>query len=171
MDNKIIEVDVNLEKPDQLVNFAKTLKQVIVDQKLYVNIQGKNYALVEAWQFAGGVLQVLPVVTALEDLSFDTDDLYKYRAVVELRRVGSGEVIGCGIAICNNKEKGKQYFDEYAIASMAQTRAIGKAYRNAFGWLMKLAGYEATPAEEMQTEVTNTNESKKDDIVKQHTAK
>ena len=32
---------------------------------------------------------------------------------------------------------------------MAQTRAIGKAYRNVIGWVMKLAGYEATPSEEM----------------------
>ena len=32
---------------------------------------------------------------------------------------------------------------------MAQTRAIGKAYRNLIGWVMKMAGYEATPKEEM----------------------
>jgi hypothetical protein len=32
---------------------------------------------------------------------------------------------------------------------MAQTRAIGKAYRNLLAWLMKAAGFEATPAEEM----------------------
>src|SRR6185369_14512327 len=43
----------------------------------------------------------------------------------------------------------KRRFDEYAIASMAQTRAIGKGFRNLLGWLMKAAGVEATPAEEM----------------------
>ena len=32
---------------------------------------------------------------------------------------------------------------------MAQTRAEGKAYRLLLGWLMKAAGFEATPAEEM----------------------
>jgi len=32
---------------------------------------------------------------------------------------------------------------------MAQTRAIGKAYRNVIGWVIKLAGYEGTPSEEM----------------------
>jgi hypothetical protein len=32
---------------------------------------------------------------------------------------------------------------------MAQTRSIGKAYRNLLAWLMKSAGFEATPAEEM----------------------
>ena len=43
----------------------------------------------------------------------------------------------------------KRSFDEYAICSMAQTRAVGKAYRLLIGWLMKSAGYEATPLEEM----------------------
>jgi hypothetical protein len=33
---------------------------------------------------------------------------------------------------------------------MAQTRAIGKAYRNLIGWVMKMTGYESTPAEEMK---------------------
>jgi hypothetical protein len=35
---------------------------------------------------------------------------------------------------------------------MAQTRAIGKAYRNTFGFIAKAAGFEATPAEEMPRE-------------------
>jgi hypothetical protein len=33
---------------------------------------------------------------------------------------------------------------------MAQTRAVSKAFRNVFGWLMKVSGYEATPFEEME---------------------
>jgi hypothetical protein len=50
------------------------------------------------------------------------------------------------LLIERSKEKG---FDEYAILSMAQTRAIGKTYRNVIGFVMKTAGYEARPAEEM----------------------
>ena len=38
--------------------------------------------------------------------------------------------------------------------SMAQTRAIGKAYRNCLAWIIRAAGYEPTPAEEMDY---NTN--------------
>ena len=145
--SNIIKVDVNIERPNELIEFAQTLKKVIVEQKLYANIQGKNYALVEAWQFCGGILKALPVVESVKDLS--DENTIRYRAKVNIKRLDTQEIIGSGIAICTNKEKGKQYFEEYAIASMAQTRAIGKAYRNAFGWLMKLAGYEATPAEEM----------------------
>jgi hypothetical protein len=40
-------------------------------------------------------------------------------------------------------------WDEYAICSMAQTRATGKAFRNILGWLMRASGFSATPAEEM----------------------
>jgi hypothetical protein len=39
--------------------------------------------------------------------------------------------------------------DDYAIKSMAQTRAGAKALRNAFGWVAELAGYASTPLEEM----------------------
>ena len=41
---------------------------------------------------------------------------------------------------------------EHAIFSMAQTRAMGKAYRMAFSWIIELAGFQATPAEEMTSE-------------------
>ena len=43
---------------------------------------------------------------------------------------------------------------------MAQTRAIGKAYRNLLGWVMKLAGYETTPSEEM-IKIRETSEPQK----------
>jgi hypothetical protein len=38
---------------------------------------------------------------------------------------------------------------EFQLRSMAQTRACAKALRNAFAWIPVLAGYEGTPAEEM----------------------
>jgi hypothetical protein len=37
----------------------------------------------------------------------------------------------------------------FQLASMAQTRAGAKALRNAFAWVVVLAGYQPTPAEEM----------------------
>ena len=39
---------------------------------------------------------------------------------------------------------------------MAETRATGKAMRVALSWVMALAGYEATPAEEMPAEPFQT---------------
>lgn len=49
-----------LAKPLQMVGMAKVLKSHIVTQQLYSNISGKNYAHVEGWQFAGGLLGMFP---------------------------------------------------------------------------------------------------------------
>lgn len=155
---KLIDVgkeSIKLTDPAALVGFATTLKKFIVDQGLYVEIQKRNYALVEAWQFAGGAMGVLPLVTSLVRVEDETvkDGEIRYRAEIELRNINDDRLVGIGVAICSNLEGGRKAQDEYVIASMAQTRAIGKAYRNSIGWLLKLAGYEATPAEEAQGSV------------------
>lgn len=72
-----------------------------------------------------------------------------YKAVVMLKRAGDGQKVSQAEAFCSNLEESKMKNDEYAINSMAQTRATGKAFRIAFSWIMAMAGYEATPAEEM----------------------
>lgn len=38
----------------------------------------------------------------------------------------------------------------FQLRSMAQTRACAKAFRNVFSWVVVLAGYRPTPAEEME---------------------
>lgn len=143
---------VSLASPAELVKFATQLKRFIVEQKLFTPIQGKNYVNVEGWQFAGAATGILPIIKELYKVTTTAPegmvaDEIRYRAEVELQSI-DGKVVGYGVAICSNKEAGRNKQDEYVIASMAQTRAIGKAYRNVFAWLMKMAGYEPTPAEE-----------------------
>lgn len=151
---------VNLASPKEMIDFATELKKFIVEQKLFTPIQGKNYVNVEGWQFAGAATGILPVIKELykadpsQALSLEqavketsTSNEIRYRAEVELQTL-DGKVVGYGIAICSNKEAGRGKQDEYVIASMAQTRAIGKAYRNTLAWLIKMAGYETVPAEE-----------------------
>lgn len=142
------EDNFDLAKPSDIMEFANNLKSIIVEKKLYVNIRGKNYPLVEGWQIAGAFTGTFPIVEKVENLSEGNN--YKYRAEVSLRDK-DGNKVGYGVAICTNREAGKTGFDEYAVASMAQTRAVGKAFRMKLGWLLKIAGYEATPAEEMDT--------------------
>lgn len=141
---------VSMEKPKALAEFATQLKDFIKHRELFTVIQGKGYVNVEGWQFAGASLGVVPVVVGLERIP-NPEDLkeIRYRAEVQLVRVSNGVAIGAGIAICSSKENSRGNADEYVIASMAQTRAIGKAYRNSFAWLMKIAGYEPTPTEEV----------------------
>lgn len=137
---------VELSSPSDIMNFATSLRDLIVQNKLFTSIKGKNYVNVEGWQIAGAFTGTFPIVESVENLS--DDRVYRYRAEVSLRDK-DGNKVGYGVAICTNREAGKTNFDEYAVASMAQTRAVGKAYRMKIGWLLKVAGYETTPAEEM----------------------
>ncbi len=59
----------DIVKPSQMVAMAKVLKNHIVKQKLSVNIMGKEYAYVEGWQFAGGLMGIYPKITKIENLS------------------------------------------------------------------------------------------------------
>ena len=137
----------SLINKDSMLQLASELSKLIKEKGLSSNIQGKQFVNVEGWQFAGASLGLMPIITSTQDLSNET--AIKYMATCEVRNITTGQLVATGIALCSNAEKTKRYFDEYAILSMAQTRAIGKAYRNLRAWLMKAAGFEATPAEEM----------------------
>lgn len=143
----VIKGTYEIQSPTQMAEMAKVLKDHIIKHNLYTPIVGKNYVQVEGWQFAGGLMGLFPRVAKIENLSTGTET--KWMAEVEIVNLKVNEVVSRGFAICSNKESKKRNFDEYAVLSMAQTRATGKAYRNIIGWVIKLAGYEATPGEEM----------------------
>lgn len=126
---------------------AGQLTKFIDDNHLSSNIAGKKYIQVEGWQFAGSQLGLSAVVVSIDDIS--TETAIKYKATVEVVHNATGQIVSRGFAICSKKESKKASFDEYAIASMAQTRAIGKAYRNILAWLVRMAGFEGTPSEEI----------------------
>jgi hypothetical protein len=147
MEMQLTNPSYELINKDSMLKLSTELSQLIKEKGLSSNIQGKQFVNVEGWQFAGASLGLMPIITITTDLS--KDDEIKYMATCEVRNITSGQLVATGIALCSNKEKTKRFFDEYAILSMAQTRAIGKAYRNLLAWLMKAAGFEATPAEEM----------------------
>lgn len=159
----------DLDSPSQLVSMSNTLKKHITSNSLYTTIQGKNYVHVDGWSFAGGILGLFPIVKTVENLS--TDNETKWLVSVDIINKVNGEVVGRGFALCSSNEKTKKSFEEYSILSMAQTRAIGKAYRNLIGWVMKLTGYEATPSEEMDEFVIkrNTKEKPKEPEIKSET--
>ena len=108
------------------------------------SISGRNYPKVEWWTAVGSVLGVYPY----EESCVETDD--GYLAVVQIRR--GDQVIGRGSGICTRDEKRWKTADDYAVRSMAITRATGKAYRLCMSYLPVLAGLEPTPAEEMPTD-------------------
>ena len=58
MSNDLIAYD--LGKPQQTLQLASELQRFVKEQKLTVNIKGKNYPLVESWQWAGSQLGLYP---------------------------------------------------------------------------------------------------------------
>lgn len=132
---------------------ATELAQVIQSQNLATLIQGRYYVQVEGWTTLGVMLGVTArEVSTIED----PDRKGVYISTVELVRMSDGAIVSRASAECGDPDELDRYKKplwasrpRYARRSMAQTRATGKACRLAFSWIMRLAGYEATPAEEM----------------------
>ena len=122
---------------------SDVLKDIIEKKKLYSMINGKKYVRVEGWSTMGAMIGVLPHEVWSKKIENG------YEAFVELIRMTDAMVIGGASAICTREEKNWQNRDEFALKSMSATRATGKAFRLGFAWIMNLAGYESTPAEEM----------------------
>lgn len=131
---------------------ATVLTRVIEDQKLYSTISGRRHVKVEGWTTVAALNGVVPREVGRPQRQEDGS----YYAVVELIRVADGSVVGRASSLCGGPDEpmwaGRP---EYARASMAVTRATGKACRMLFSWIVTLSGFDATPAEEMPREEPN----------------
>ncbi len=136
------------DEPDEIIaratSTAASLAQVIRSQKLAVSISGREHVRVEGWTLLGTLLGVFPSLVWSRELA----DGGGWEARCEARTL-DGRVVGSAEAMCSRSEKTWANRDDYALRSMAQTRATSKALRQPLGFVMALAGFEATPAEEM----------------------
>ncbi len=131
-----------VETIERAVRVADALKNVVKSKGLISNIKGKEYPQVEAWQ----TLAVMLGVSLVEEWTRKLENGWEARCVVFSR---DGRTIGAADAQCTRDEYTWKSRDDYALRSMAQTRATSKAARSVLGFVMVLAGYQATPAEEM----------------------
>jgi hypothetical protein len=123
---------------------ANTLRDVIDKNGWEQTLYGNKYLPVEAWNAMGSMLGIQSrekSITENPDGSFE--------AHVELINVATGGVIGGGSGYVGADERSWMSKPKSARRSFAITRATGKAYRSNFSWVIKLAGYSPTPAEEM----------------------
>lgn len=77
-----------------------------------------------------------------------TVDGYDWEAKVKIK-TPDGTVVGTAEALCSRTESTWADRADPAVKSMAETRAESRAYRRAIGWIAHMAGYNPTPAEEM----------------------
>ena len=126
-------------------DWANALADVMERRRLYQVIGTKKYPQVEAWLTVGRMDNVV----ARESGSPRRLEDGGYEAEVDLVRLSDMAIVGHASAICGMDEPRWAKAAEYARRSMAVTRATSRAFRLQYSWVMALAGYEPTPAEEM----------------------
>jgi hypothetical protein len=127
---------------------AAKLKEIVEQAKLYVAMgAGKKYLMVEAWQTIGRAYGYTTKIVWSRPL--ETGGWEAHAVVIDALGV---EV---GAAEAESGTQGDSPWNtrpSFMQRSMAQTRATSKALRSLLSWVVVLAGYQATPADEMSGE-------------------
>lgn len=150
--------ELSLERtPGEIVSLASTqaklLMEIVEKAHCYQQIGSKKYLQVEAWETIGAFNQIHAVTNWVNPILIG-DEIVGYKARVALFK--DETVVGVAEMPCYFTEnccKGKEGNAKHKAAmSAAQTFATSKAYRMNFSYIAILAGYEPTPAEEMDSE-------------------
>ena len=145
-----------MQKVAQATEWADALMGVVNARQLYVEVGGKRYLMVEAWELIGAFAGLRAETESVEPVRED-DRIVGYKAKVNLVETQTGQKRGGGaIALCGMDEfvvKGQSSTGakHNSAMSMAQTRATSKAFRLNFSYVASIGGYAATTAEEMTT--------------------
>jgi hypothetical protein len=164
---------------------AAQFSDVVKRQRMFKRIGQNDHIQIEAWQTIGALTGVLadeghvtelpwPQIEPLGDEPPQSEkaahdawkhhrDLLQARAVgraygfkAEFRAAKAGVGVGWGEGRCTRSEPSKVNQEDYALASMAQTRGQSRALGAPLKFVVKLAGYETTPAEELDSPPTNS---------------
>ena len=161
-DYAILNPEISMSaKIEVATNVANHLAPLVRNQGLVVKGLNRGnseaeYVTVEGWEVLGTFLGIVPVTTTIAEITNDKKRIVGYRARATLYQnpiIENDEIVGGTVIARAEAQANKQGFqkDLFAIESMAQTRALGKAYRMGLGWVMKMAGFEGTFAEDMPT--------------------
>lgn len=149
------QITIKNKSPKEITNFgvkaAKQLVDLVNQNKWAVNIQGNNYLRFEAWQTVGKFFN--NTVKTLETNPIEVFGVKGFEAKSVVIDNNTGMEIGRGEASCMYDEKNWAGKPQYALKSMAQTRAGSKALKQVYSWVVVLAGYQATPLEEIGAEI------------------
>ena len=173
---------------------ARALVSVISLKKKPVILNGEQYLEFEDWQTVGQFYGF--TVKTGDAVPVEIDGVKGAKAQADLIDLKTGMYLGGAEAYCMRDEEhwntrpkyewqdqgdgkdrkrvkvGDEVVPWFQLASMAQTRAGAKAFRNRLAWVVVLAGYRATPAEEMTgNEVRTDTQDRTEHWCKEHNVK
>lgn len=133
---------------------AKAIAQVIENKERKITFNGKTYLQFEDWQTLGRFYGVTAVSRSTKFVEFGDDEyaIRGFEATSDALLVSTGQIISSAEALCLSDESNWSSKPLFQLKSMAQTRACAKALRNVLAWVVVLAGYAPTPAEEMESD-------------------
>lgn len=132
----------------QGTDVAGACREIVL--KTAMSIQGRKYVRVEGWQAIatayGCSVEVGDVRRVLDEGAGG------FAATAHVRRLGDGSVMGQGEGFVGDDEGMWAKRPVFARRAMAQTRAVSRACRSAFAYIVVMidAGLSTTPAEEME---------------------
>ncbi len=170
--------DIAIYRPPEIVldearKAAVALQAVIAGKKDPVMMNGQQYLEYEDWQTVGRFYNVTAKVEKTEFVQYGNVRGFSASAVA-IR--SDGMEVSRAEADCLSDEPkwskkakyewrdkpdgsgrerlvvGEEDVPLFQLKSMAQTRACAKALRNVLAWVVVLAGYRPTPAEELERE-------------------
>lgn len=136
---------------------AKEMRYMAEEFNWLVSIPGsdKPHVKVAGWSTMLAMIGVVPVAEKVE--LYEVEGFEVARATVQLIRTRDGARVGRGIAMCGAPDEttkdGRITWGnrpQFVKVSMALTRATGKAARLSYAWIIEMAGYSPTPAEDME---------------------
>jgi len=140
-----VSIQTAVLDPQQKLDQGKAAAKALMSVAKPISINGKSYLRYEDLQMIAAFFQCTAGSSDPEFVEIEGIKGYKANACV---RNKEGTVISTASAYCLREGHWVDR-ENFSLASMAQTRSAAKALRNAFGWIITLSGFEATPAEEM----------------------
>lgn len=126
---------------------AGLFKAVMAKKEKKILFNGKEYAEFPDWQLISNYYGL--TIRTHSAVPVDINGTKGFKAQADLVSK-DGIVVGGAEAYCLQDEPNWARKPLFQLASMAQTRASSKAISNRYRWVVAIAGYGTTPAEEMQ---------------------
>lgn len=151
MENKQLTSTKIVFNPERDTQKAKKAADKLIDivkqNNWAIRLGSGEHLKYEAWQTVGKYFNCTVATGESEIVKIGDVDGFKAKAWVTDNKTGIK--VGEAEAYCMRDESNWKAKPTFQLASMAQTRAGSKALRQMFGFVVALAGYNPTPAEEM----------------------